>query len=251
MQHFVCSDLKRRQLYHLPTFEVSLSMLKSNAIPQKVQLGHQVYQILRDKIYRTEIEPGAALGVGEIADQLGVSRSPVRDALLMLVTEGVVEVLPMGGYRVIELNRKYITDVFILRRTLELLAVKLSVEQLDWALVQQLRDTWAEFLTADAADPQLLERFLDADHDLHQHLAAMSQNTLLQDALNKIISISAMIRRWYFTGNIPQAQIVLTAQEHVKVLDAILAGDSEAAIAAQDQHLTRAHLRTLERLDTA
>jgi DNA-binding GntR family transcriptional regulator len=41
-------------------------MLKSNSIPQKVQLGHQVYQILRDKIYRTEIEPGAYLGVGEI-----------------------------------------------------------------------------------------------------------------------------------------------------------------------------------------
>jgi DNA-binding GntR family transcriptional regulator len=225
-------------------------MLKSNSIPQKIQLGHQVYQILRDKIYRTEIEPGGYLGVGEIADQLGVSRSPVRDALLMLVREGIVEILPTGGYRVIEFNRKYIDDVFIMRRTLELLAVRLSVHQPNREWVQQLRDTWAELLRADASDPHLLERFLDADHDLHQYIAAMSQNLLLQDALTKIISISAMIRRWYFAGNIPHAQIVLTAQEHLKVLEAMLAGDSEAAMAAQDEHLTHAHLRTLERLDS-
>jgi GntR family transcriptional regulator, rspAB operon transcriptional repressor len=225
-------------------------MLKSNSIPQKVQLGHQVYQILWDKIYRTEIEPGAYLGVGEIAEQLGVSRSPVRDALLMLVTDGVVEVLPTGGYRVIELSRKYIDDVFILRRTLELLAVKLSVQQLDREQVQQLHDTWAKLLEVDVSDSHFLDHYLDADHDLHQHIAAMSQNLLLQGALNKIISISAMIRRWYFVGNIPYDQIVLTAQEHLKVLEAMLAGDSEAAMAAQDEHLTRAHLRTLERLDS-
>lgn len=232
----LCSELKE-----------SSFMLKSKTVPQRLQLGHQVYQILRDRIYKIEIEPGTSLGVGEIADQLGVSRSPVRDAVLMLVSEGVVEVLPTGGYRVIQLNRKYIDDVFVMRQTLELTAVRLSVHQLDRERVQQLRATWVQFLVAGEVDS--LEPFLVADHDLHQSIAEMSQNLLLENALNRIISISSMIRRWYFAGNIPHNQLVLTAEEHLKVLEAMLAGDAEGAVAAQDEHLTRAHMRTLERLN--
>ena len=57
---------------------------------------------LREQIYRMEIAPGTRLGVSEIAEQMGVSRSPVRDALMMLVNEGVVEVNSTGGYRVIQ-----------------------------------------------------------------------------------------------------------------------------------------------------
>lgn len=238
-----------------PLFDLFLAskghyfMLKSGVVPQRVQLGHQVYQILRDKIYKVEFEPGTSLGVGEIADQLGVSRSPVRDALLMLVNEGVVEVLPAGGYRVIEFDRKYIEDVFIVRRTLELTAVGLSVEYLDRERVQQLYETWRQLRGVEKWDLQSLEYFLESDHALHQSIAEMSRNLFLKDALDKVISISAMIRRWYHAGAIPAGQLTLTTEEHLKVLTAMLEGDAEAAVAAQNEHLTRAHSRTLEWLD--
>ena len=229
-------------------------MVKPSFVPLRTNLGQQVYQHLLDKIYKIEIAPGTQLGIGDIADQLGVSRSPVRDACLMLMADGVVELLPSGGYRVIQLNRKYIDDVFVVRHALELTAVRLSVQNLDRERVRQLRDTWAQFEVADpsaAADLHFLEQHISADQDLHQCIAEMSRNLLLKAALDKIVSIAALIRRWHYSSNIPHSQLVLTAEEHLKVLDAMLAGDAEGAVAALDTHLTCAHARTIERLDAA
>jgi DNA-binding GntR family transcriptional regulator len=224
-------------------------MLKAGFMPLRANLGQQVYQYLLDKIYTMAIEPGRQLGIGEVADQLGVSRSPVRDAFLRLMAEGVLELLPNGSYRVIQFTRKYIDDVFVVRHALELTAVRLSVEQLDRPRVQQLRDTWALFMAADPADPTLIERHSRADQELHQCIAEMSRNVLLKDALAKIIAIAALIRRWHYAGEIPYRNLVLTAEEHLRILDAMLAGNAEGAAVALDEHLSVAHSRTLQRLD--
>ena len=229
-------------------------MVKPGFVPLRTNLGQQVYQHLLDKIYKMEIPPGTQLGIGEIADQLGVSRSPVRDACLMLIADGVVELLASGGYRVIRLNRAYIDDVFVVRHALELAAVRLSVQHLDRERILRLRETWAQFEVVDTAavdDPHFLERHISADQDLHQCIAEMSRNLLLKAALDKIVAIAALIRRWHYSSNIPRRQLVLTAEEHLKVLDAMIAGDAEGAVAALDEHLTSAHARTLERLDSA
>jgi len=224
-------------------------MDKPAFVPLRTNLGQQVYQHLVDKIYAMEIEPGTQLGIGEMAEQLGVSRSPVRDAFLRLLAEGVLELLPSGSYRVIQFTRKYIDDVFVVRHALELTAVRLSVQNLNRAQIQRLRDTWAQFLEPDAADPTLLDRHGEADQQLHQTIAEMSGNLLLKDALDKIVAIAHLVRRWHYAGEIPLKHLIMTAQEHLRVLDAMLAGDANAAVAALDEHLLTAHARTLERLD--
>lgn len=224
-------------------------MAKPSFIPLRANLGQQVYQYLLDQIYTMALEPGTQLGIGEIADQLGVSRSPVRDAFLRLMAEGVLELLPNGGYRVIKFTRKYIDDVFVVRHALELTAVRLSVQNLDRERVRRLRDAWLAFGAAEPADSTLLERHSQADQDLHQVIAEMSGNLLLKDALDKIIAIAALIRRWHYAGNIPHRHLMMTVTEHLSILDAMLALDAEGAVAALDDHLTRARERTLERLD--
>jgi DNA-binding GntR family transcriptional regulator len=124
----------------------------------------------------------------------------------------------------------------------------LSVLNLDRARIQQLRDTWAQFADADPADPTLIERHGRADQDLHQCIAEMSGNLLLKDALDKIVSIAALVRRWHYAGHIPHQHLMMTVGEHLRILDAMLAGNVEGAIAALDEHLSLAHARTLERL---
>jgi DNA-binding GntR family transcriptional regulator len=79
----------------------------------------------------------------------------------------------------------------------------------------------------------------------------MSGNLLLKDALDKIVSIAALVRRWHYAGHIPHRHLMMTVREHLHVLDAMLAGDVEVAVAALDEHLSIAHARTLERLDDA
>ncbi len=226
-------------------------MLKPSFVAQRVNLGQQVYQHLLDRIYKLEIEPGTQLGIGEMADQLGVSRSPVRDAFVRLMAEGVLELLPSGGYRVIQFTHKYIDDVFVVRHALELTAVRLSVQNpdLDRERVRQLRDTWAQFADADPADPTLIERHGRADQDLHQCIAEMSGNLLLKDALDKIVSIAALVRRWHYAGHIPHRHLMMTVQEHMRILEAMLADDADGAVAALDEHLSSARARTLERLE--
>ena len=224
------------------------AMLKPGFVAQRANLGQQVYQHLLERIYKMEIEPGTQLGIGEMADQLGVSRSPVRDAFMRLMAEGVLELLPSGGYRVIQFTHKYIDDVFVMRHALELTAVRLSVLNLDRVRIQQLRDTWAQFADVDPADPTLIERHGRADQDLHQCIAEMSGNLLLKDALDKIVSIAALVRRWHYAGHIPHHHLMMTVGEHLRVLDAMLAGDVEGAVASLDEHLSMARARTLERL---
>jgi DNA-binding GntR family transcriptional regulator len=225
-------------------------MSKLGFIAQRTNLGQQVYQYLLERIYQMEIEPGTQLGIGELAEQMGVSRSPVRDAFVRLTAEGVLELLPSGGYRVIKFTRSYIDDVFVMRHALELTAVRLSVEKLDRARVQRLRDTWSQFAGADAADPTFLERHGQADQDLHQVIAEMSGNLLLKDALDKIVAIAALIRRWHYAGHIPYHHLMMTVDEHLRILDAMLNGDADGAVSALDDHLNQARERTLERLDT-
>ena len=222
----------------------------SNFEPMRANLGQQVFEHLRDKIYRMEIKPGTRIGISEIAEQLGVSRSPVRDAFLMLVQEGIVEPIP-GSYRVIQFDRKRITDIFAVRRALELTAVRLSVEALDRARVERLHETWERFRDMDTDDLEFLERHLQADNDLHRNIVEMANNLLLQQFLDKVISLAALIRRWQYSGGSPYQHLGAASVEHLKVLDAMLSGDPDAAVAALDEHLTLAHARSLARLDTA
>lgn len=220
--------------------------------PLRENLGQQVYQHLRDKICALEIPPGARLGVSEVADQLSVSRSPVRDALIMLVNDGIVELGATGAYRVIQFDRAYVQDAFIVRRALELAAIPLAMANLNRARIEQLRAVWAALETRVDTDPAHLSDYLRADQELHQTIAEMSNNHLLQSALDRITLITWLISRFTYTAGAPQRHYgALTAQEHLRLLDAMLAGNVEQAVTALDDHLTRAFARSLERLDAA
>lgn len=216
-------------------------------MPVRENLGQQVYQHLRERIYGMEIPPGTRLGVGEIAEQLGVSRSPVRDAMMMLVNEGIVELNATGGYRVIPLTRTYIEDAFVVRRALELAAVRLCMANLDGARIRELRERWIGIeQNLDAP----LETEIRADEELHKTIAELSRNALLIDALERINSITWLISRFSYANQEKPHYGHLTAKEHVQLLEAMLLGDPDAAVHALDQHLTNAFARSLERLNS-
>jgi DNA-binding GntR family transcriptional regulator len=216
--------------------------------PLRENLGQQVYQHLREKIYRMEIAPGTRLGVSEIAEQMRVSRSPVRDALMMLVNEGVVQVNSTGGYRVIDLNRSFIEDAFVVRRALELAAMPLTMARLDRKRIQALRAKWLAFeQPADAS----LEDEIQADQELHQTIAQMSGNALLMEALERITLITWLISRFSYSNQEKPHYAQVTAEEQLQLLDAMLSGDTDTVVRTLDQHLTNAFARSLERLDSS
>jgi len=189
------------------------------------------------------------LGISELADQLGVSRSPVRDALMLMVAEGLLEQNAVSGYRVIQFDRKYIEDVFVFRRSLEMTSVRLCVLNIRAERIENLVSIWEALRAADPENPDTIERHLIADSEFHQTLAEMSNNALLRQALDRSIMIAQMIRRWQYTGGISHRQFPYTADEHLLVLKAILEGDPDAAAQAMEAHLKLAQERSLARLD--
>jgi DNA-binding GntR family transcriptional regulator len=197
-----------------------------------------------------DLLPGSKLGVGEIADQLGVSRSPVRDAFHMLMAEGLIVPGAANSYRVIEFSRKYIQDVFVVRRTLELLAVRLSTENLDRPRIEKLRETWQQLREAREDDSQLIETHHNADTDLHHTLCEMGANAVLLETMDRIIPRAALIRRWVFSSGVTHSYLVTLAEEHLGILDAVLAGDAEKAAAKMHQHLVLGQERAFKRLDS-
>jgi DNA-binding GntR family transcriptional regulator len=222
--------------------------LKPDFAPVRSNLGQQVFSYLRDKIARTEIKPGSKLGVGEIADQLGVSRSPVRDAFHLLIAEGLIEAGAASGYRVIQFDHKQIRDIFVVRRALERAAVESCLAHPNRKRIELLRDAWLRLRNARGDDPKLVEIYLDADHVLHQTLAELSDNNVLKDMLEKIMSKIALMRRWVFNTGIPYSYLIGVADEHLEILNAILTGEADHAVSALDQHLKKGQEYALSRL---
>ena len=217
--------------------------------PVRSNLGKQVFEYMLENIYRLNIPPGSRLGVGEIADQLGVSRSPVRDAFHLLMAEGLVEYGNTTGYQVIQIDDQYIEDVFLVRRALETAALRLTADHPDKARLGDLRARWQQ-LHDDSMqlDTEGYEIHINEDTLFHQSLGEMSGNHVLSDMVAKIVSRGALIRRWVYANGVPDSHLTTMAEEHLEILDAMLCGDTDRAVDLLERHLIKGQETALKYL---
>jgi DNA-binding GntR family transcriptional regulator len=214
--------------------------------PVRANLGQQVFDYLVDNIYEMDILPGSRLGVGEIADQLGISRSPVRDALHLLVAEGLVEYGTVSGYQVVEINRKYIEDVFTVRRALEPVALRLAAVELDDAQVKEICATWQKLReNQPPINTDTLDTHIKADDDFHRKIGDLSGNQVLNDLMRKIIYKATWIRRWVYSNDIPATHLSTIAEEHLEILNALRQNDIDRAVQLLDEHLIQGQAKAL------
>jgi DNA-binding GntR family transcriptional regulator len=207
-----------------------------------------VYEQLRHQIYGLQISPGTSLEISIISTYLGVSRGAVLAAFRRLSAEGIVE--PDGSsYRLMQIDHTYIQDIFVVRRVIELACVRLCIENLDSQRVEQLYRVWERLKTDHEADPNSLENLLKADLELHRTIVAMGANRPLQMSLDKLNTAVNWIRHWQYAKGNAHWHIGSTVQEHLQVLEAILAKNADTAAAALDAHLTLAHERSLACLE--
>src|SRR3954453_4338766 len=134
--------------------------------------GIAVYDALRDAIVGTELEPGRQISENELAEMLGVSRTPVREAVARLRDDQLVEVVPQLGTFVSRISVAGVDDAQFLREALECSAVRLAAERADSGAVAQLEDVIARQEAArDAADANA---FFTLDDQLHSSLCELS-----------------------------------------------------------------------------
>jgi DNA-binding GntR family transcriptional regulator len=195
-------------------------------------LREEAVEVLRAAILGGDLAPGSIHSAVSLAERLGVSPTPVREAMLELATLGLVEVLPNRGFRVTTVDDQDLDEICQLRLMLEVPAIDLVVarasdEGLD-ALEQPLREL------EDAARDRDVPTFLVADRDFHLSLLALSGN-------HRLVEIIAGLRdqtRIVGMHSLAEADALrASAAEHRPILDALRARDVAAAQRMMTVHL--------------
>lgn len=198
-------------------------------------LGQRVYQTLREAILSLAYRPGEILRKPEICEALGVSRSPVADAVARLAAEGLVDVVPQAGTFVARFSMEEIREGAFLREAIEVAAIERVAQTITEDQLTQLRRN----LTVQAA--------LIADGDVpgfYQTDSAMHELILSFTGFRKLAQVSETA--WLHVNRARQlilpvpGRITATLDEHRAILAALEARDPDAARLA-----TRAHLRQL------
>jgi len=145
-------------------------------------INEKVYELLKERILSKVFAPGQQLNVREIGNQLGVSRTPLKDALNRLAAEGLVEIRPRSGTYMTAPSLRDIEELLDVRRVLEMYAVELAVKRITESERQFLGRIVAELGTLVARRDwgPIYQRHVELDHDLHQYIVHCSGNRQLE-----------------------------------------------------------------------
>lgn len=214
-------------------------------------LQQQVHDNLLGRIIRGELAPGSRISPAAIATSLGVSITPVRDAVNLLAAEGLVEVLPRKGTVVAHTSRDDIVDLYGIRLLLEPGAAELAAARAGDAeivairsLAERLEASPREHRTITDVDRYMAE--LTLDQDFHARVIRAAGNRRLASLYEGLRSHVLLVR---FTFPVLTRTGVRRHGEHLRVAEAIGARDGAAARAAMETHLRNAMSDALDRLE--
>jgi DNA-binding GntR family transcriptional regulator len=217
--------------------------LGETAIRRRPGLADQVYDALTRSIAAGKLRPGEHLVFDRLAEQLGVSATPVREALARLIQEGIVQEGPHGKVYLIPITRRYVSDAFVVRASLEGLAAELAAERLpDDELAALRADLGATAAALDLGDHSL---HIATDRRLHRMLRDAADNAVLARELQSIQLHTDYIRG--YSQRHSGDHIRFSHQEHLELVDALERRDATAARAATERHIRAASGR-IERL---
>lgn len=204
------------------------------AVPrsQKLSQAQRLYRAIRSDILSAELRPGSVVVESELAREHGVSKTPVREALQMLVVEGLISLLPQRGYLVRTMGFTEIRDVMELRLIIEPPLIAAAARNVTPELVQAMRQRLQEQFSENST----LKDWTDAAREFHMIAVRASKN---ERAVGLVAGLFDETTRMHHL--LPQAVNHLRSSEehdaHLAILRAIEAGDPEAASEAMTAHL--------------
>jgi DNA-binding GntR family transcriptional regulator len=197
-------------------------------------LSARVYNEIKNLILCNEVMPGQKLNHQQLSERLGVSRTPVREALTRLVQEGYVAFLPNRGFTCKEIRMQEAEELYELREALEAFAVEKAIENLTDAALEQLREKMALY-GGDVQNRFTRERLM-YDQDVHLEIAQLAGNETLKRSLGHVFERIVLKRRT--DGLYDVARGVSAHRQHLKLLRAIEQRNVPEAVS-----IVRAHIR--------
>ena len=191
-----------------------------------------VFNTLRRAILRGELKPGERLMEIQLANKLGVSRTPIREAIRKLELEGLVLMVPRKGAEVAEITEKNLRDVLEVRCALEELAVQLACDRIDGERMQQLLDAAAHF--RDILGTADITELGEADEAFHDVIFQATGNQRLIQLLNNLREQMYRYRIEYLKKKECYPQLL---EEHAAIIQAIREHDKAKATGITVQHI--------------
>ena len=196
-----------------------------------------VFEQLRTKIMQGELAPGTRLMEIGLSEQLGVSRTPVREAIRMLEKEGLAVILPRRGAHVAAVSPRHLEDMLEVRRTLETFSVNAAGSRISTEQIDELKKRNEKYKKAIASgDPVAIAR---VDHEFHSYITKIAGN-------EKIVSILSGLKEQLFRYTYLYAKycddIEQSSQEHEMICEAFSDGDNNRAVEIIKMHIDHQEL---------
>ncbi|HZE31836.1 MAG TPA: GntR family transcriptional regulator [Actinoallomurus sp.] len=208
-----------------------MSELNLPSLGTRQNVRDQIAQALRASLVAGEMRPGVVYSAPTLAERFGVSPTPVREAMLDLVKEGLVTAVRNKGFRVTELSDRDLDEITEVRALIEVPTVGRVAASAEGA--EELRPL-AESVVA-AAERRDILGYIEADQVFHLELLALGGNAHLVEVVRELRHRS----RLYGVPSLAErGELLPSAREHLRLLDLVTAGDVEAA-----ETLMRHHLR--------
>ena len=198
-----------------------------------LSLTERVYATLREMILNMELPPGTRLKDIDLAQRLGVSNTPLREAMRLLAADSLVETIPRRGTVVKTLSAEESGLLYEIREALEVLATRLAAVRAAPESLRQIMEVAESHQRA--VGQRHLHEYLDLDRRFHGLIAEASQNPILVSMLSMIADRIHIVRR--LTSNLEKD--VLTGNEHHEIAEALVGRDEEKAAALMQQHIRR------------
>lgn len=203
------------------------------AIGARPSLRDEVLRTLQAAVISGEMRPGVTYSAPQLAQQLGVSATPVREAMLDLVKEGLILTVRNKGFRVVELSEKELDELTELRLLLEVSAVRTIAERgLDPQVMAALRELADQIVAAGARREFVIHNKLDLD--FHSLLLSQAGN---RNLVTLVTSLRIRSRIYGASALADRDELLPTLREHTELLDLIDQGDADGAAALMARHI--------------
>lgn len=191
-----------------------------------------VFTTLRQAILKGELLPGERLMEIQLAEKMGVSRTPIREAIRKLEREGLVIMVPRKGAEVAGISEKMLRDVLEVRMTLEKLALRLAFKRQGTDLIEKLEA--AEQAFQDAIEGEKLIDMAEADEQFHFLIYEAADNDKLRELLNSLKENMYRYRLEYLKDENYRRSLM---EEHNAIIEAFKANDLEKGLEVTDTHI--------------
>jgi len=198
----------------------------------QLSLGNQAYQELKRIILEREIPPGGKLNEADLASALGISRTPVREAINRLEKEGLVQIFPQRGAFVVQFFEKDIFELFLIRENLEGLAAYLAAGNINEGYLSKLQACLQGF--EEPFSEKDTRRYAREDFKFHQTIVLLSEARRL---INLISTLHDYIRMFRLTTVGLSGRMKTSLAEHRYILEALRKKDPEESERRMREHI--------------